>query len=103
MTTPRLGHPPIKMRRRDKYDQVDQVGDFWWRFEANGGRVLIVVIPSHRTSTGFIRSSWIVERPNSQGAQWTWDGSEDEPTLTPSLHAVGEWHGWVRRGELVEA
>lgn len=31
------------------------------------------------------------------------DGDPIRPTLSPSLHVVGEWHGWVRNGELVEA
>ena len=25
------------------------------------------------------------------------------PTLTPSLHWIGFWHGWVRGGKLIEA
>ena len=39
MSTPKIGHPPLKMRRREQYDQVDKVGDFWWRFD-DGKRVL---------------------------------------------------------------
>jgi len=31
---------------------------------------------------------------------WGWDGNTDKPTLTPSLHAVGEWHGFLRSGKL---
>jgi len=32
---------------------------------------------------------------------WTWDGNEDKPTLTPSILAPGQWHGWLRGGRLV--
>lgn len=37
---------------------------------------------------------------------WRWDGSMDNPTLTPSIlvhpsDMFGEWHGWMRKGKLV--
>lgn len=31
---------------------------------------------------------------------WAWDGNESEPTLTPSVHHIGRWHGWIRRGRM---
>jgi hypothetical protein len=31
---------------------------------------------------------------------WGWDGNEDAPTLTPSIHSPGEWHGYLRSGKL---
>ena len=59
-------------------------------------------------------SRWAIrphELPN--GHSWEWDGDEDRPTLSPSLHVISRgwpereipeetlWHGWVRNGELV--
>ncbi len=32
---------------------------------------------------------------------WGWDGNADKPTLTPSIHARGEWHGFMTAGRLV--
>ena len=32
---------------------------------------------------------------------WGWDGDEDKPTLTPSINAQGQWHGFLRAGKLV--
>lgn len=29
---------------------------------------------------------------------WRWNGSLSEPTLTPSVHHIGHWHGWLRDG-----
>lgn len=29
---------------------------------------------------------------------WHWNGSVTEPTLAPSVHHVGHWHGWLRDG-----
>lgn len=31
---------------------------------------------------------------------WGWDGNEEKPTLTPSINAPGEWHGYLRAGQL---
>lgn len=32
---------------------------------------------------------------------WNWDGNEDKPTLSPSIHHVGCWHGYIRAGRMV--
>ena len=32
---------------------------------------------------------------------WGWDGNVDKPTLTPSIHDVDHWHGWLQTGRLV--
>lgn len=29
---------------------------------------------------------------------WAWDGNEDAPTLSPSIHNIGHWHGFLRNG-----
>lgn len=29
---------------------------------------------------------------------WTWDGNREKPTLHPSAHHVGHWHGWLQGG-----
>lgn len=55
------------------------------------------------------RLKWVVARlPIWTGIDmaaplWTWDGNEDKPTLSPSIHTLGCWHGFVRAGEMVEA
>lgn len=35
--------------------------------------------------------------------RWHWNGDEDAPTLSPSLHKTEgcRWHGWLRAGEFV--
>ena len=30
---------------------------------------------------------------------WHLTGTDDAPTLSPSVHHVGCWHGWLRDGE----
>jgi hypothetical protein len=94
------------IRRKDWADLVDngQEGDFAWpssdeRDDA-GNLVarhdwIYIYIPG----SGVCR--WGVDRPLENGCQWKWNGNEDAPTLTPSLHLVGTWHGWMTNGELV--
>jgi hypothetical protein len=31
---------------------------------------------------------------------WAWDGNEEKPTINPSIHLVGCWHGYLRAGKL---
>jgi hypothetical protein len=91
--------------RPNGYDSDDgriEPGDFWWRFDAEGRRTLVVGLPILNSSRA-LPCRWTIDHKNHCNAQWSWDGNETSPTLTPSLHAVGHWHGWVRQGELVEA
>lgn len=30
--------------------------------------------------------------------RWQHDGNDDLPTLTPSIHHQGCWHGWLTKG-----
>ena len=42
-----------------------------------------------------------IQKGEPGGARvWGWDGNEEKPTLTPSIHAPGEWHGYLRNGRL---
>jgi hypothetical protein len=36
-----------------------------------------------------------------RGHVWGWNGSVERPTLTPSIHAPGQWHGYLTDGRLV--
>lgn len=107
METPKFNHPPIKMRRSAKdgfWDRTQiEVGDYYWRVDDKGRRMLCVIIPCKTAEGGQTFSQWTIDYENACGAKWSWDGNVDAPTLTPSLHAVGVWHGFVRNGELVEA
>jgi Family of unknown function (DUF6527) len=37
------------------------------------------------------------------GHRWSFDGNHVNPTLSPSIHHLGCWHGWLRAGELTPA
>lgn len=104
--TPRYGHAPIRMRRMRDEDAIDVLGDFAWDVTENGDRYLLFTVPRPLPDQP---KGWIFNRlpvrqgPNDPGKYWGWDGNEESPTLTPSIHAIGHWHGWIRSGMLVEA
>jgi len=36
--------------------------------------------------------------PGVPNKDWHWDGDEAAPTLSPSIHHVGCWHGHLKKG-----
>lgn len=81
-----------------------QPGDFAWDTDLNedrsaerNERYLYLHLPGDTTWCA-IR----VQRGQPGGQRvWGWDGDEDKPTLTPSIHCPGLWHGFLRAGRLV--
>jgi hypothetical protein len=47
-----------------------------------------------------VAAEWTVDRQNHRGARWALTGTKEKPTLLPSLHWVGIWHGWLTDGFL---
>lgn len=104
--TPRLGHAPIKMVlvprwEKNGADGRPRPGDFFYEIE-DGKRNIVIAMPCKGGDYG-IYIAWSIGHKNACNAQWSWDGNEDVPTMNPSLHWVGAWHGFVKNGELVEA
>jgi Family of unknown function (DUF6527) len=88
------------MTRKESVGDIAAVGDFAWIKDDQKRRSLVVALPLGKS---WSVCSWTIDHRNHCNAQWSWDGNKDEPTLKPSLHWVGAWHGWVRKGMLVEA
>lgn len=43
------------------------------------------------------RTGALAFRP-AESPSWEWDGNRDKPTLQPSVHHVGHWHGRLTAG-----
>lgn len=91
-------------------DQADEIHDFApgdFRFERETSTVdgreatydvmwarwpdgSLACLPVHRLAPTPIR------KPS-----WFWNGNVMEPTLTPSVHHIGHWHGYVTAGRMV--
>jgi len=81
-------------------------GDFAWDFDSEK----LVSDKTKETAHIYISlpgegGGWsaIKVRRGAAGGErvWGWDGNEDKPTLTPSIHMPGVWHGHCIAGKLV--
>lgn len=74
-------------------------GCFQWEVSTVGMelRYLYIVLPGGEGNFDAIR----VQQGAGNGARvWGWDGNEEKPTLTPSIHWIGVWHGFLQAGRL---
>ncbi len=63
----------------------------------NGSQTFWYCCPCGCGTTGAILVG-INFKPVSERPSWNWNGSIDKPTLMPSVHHVGHWHGWLTDG-----
>jgi hypothetical protein len=87
-------------------------GGIWYRWKAGTARrfpedvssVMIVMPVDHDGIQAEMQKGvpceWTVGHKNQCGAQWSLSGTQEKPTLSPSLHWVGAWHGWLQDGFL---
>lgn len=60
---------------------------------------MIYVCPCGCGRQGFLAFRGAPRPPErAERPSWIWDGNRDAPTLSPSVHHVGHWHGWLRAG-----
>lgn len=79
-------------------------GAIWYEYEdvpnpqfpQNVASVWIIMPVSGRG----IAIEWTVNHRNHCNAQWNLSGTHDKPTLSPSLHWVTMWHGFLQNGFL---
>lgn len=87
--------PPVKATRCDDIDDVRaQPGAFEFYVDGAEDNVagMIYACPCGCGATGALAF-----RPRPSPS-WEWDGNREAPTLSPSVHHVGHWHGWLRNG-----
>jgi uncharacterized protein DUF6527 len=78
-----------------------QKGDFEITTASNGQRFFWLFCPGKCGSV-----SPLALRPLKDGfsaPSWELSGTEDAPTLSPSIHHLQCWHGWLRDGILSDA
>lgn len=79
-----------------KFPDVYEQGQFDIVTEPSGQKRFWFVCPGPCKSI-----SAIAIRPvqDESSQSWGWDGNEESPTLDPSIHHIGCWHGWLKNGE----
>jgi len=92
-------HIPDKEAFRDEYYQGRVPGSFRVTEQDEFGEITFwYCCPCGCKSIGPLTVGRGV-KPNVEGVPtWNWNGSLEKPTLSPSVHHVGHWHGWLRNG-----
>ena len=97
---PEVKTTPVHAKRVEDIDADDAPpGSFEYHSGTKGdGRVcgMIYICPcgcGHQGLLEFRRD----DRPEFHPS-WEWNGNHDAPTLTPSVHHIGHWHGWLKSG-----
>ena len=83
----------------DSLEESGSIGDWF----VNDGSIWLWIPASERPRAyGWPKtlSRWPFKEPLENGACWKYNGNPDCPTLHPSIHAVGIFHGWLQDGIL---
>jgi len=86
-------------------------GGIWYTWKPDSARrfpedvaSVFIVMPVNWNESDVLQSGivceWTVDCLNQCGARWILSGTKKEPTLSPSLHWVGVWHGWLQNGQI---
>lgn len=88
------------MKRRDPPAEVWEleVGEFCFEVDDKGQRWFNCTLPGETHCRIPVRP--VLTPGINGGHSWEWDGNEDKPTLHPSVHCVGSWHGWIKAGRM---
>lgn len=87
-------------------DRAVRTGEFCWGADReNGVRYLYIKLPGDEAGRSGPDAIRVTRDPAKHGGTdgahtWLWDGNEDKPTLHPSLHWKGRWHGHLQAGQL---
>lgn len=85
---------PVKATHIEDWDEFLK-GEVPGAVHLRGDR-LWYTCPCGCTANGSLRVGNGFKPPESPS--WAWNGSLDKPELTPSVHHVGHWHGWLQGG-----
>lgn len=94
---PEVRTPPVGAQRFDDIDDVrGKAGAF--EYYKHGDRYPAGMIFCCPCGCGIMSSLQFRPASHEDRASWEWNGNMDAPTLSPSVHNVGHWHGWLRDG-----
>ena len=88
---------PLRAQRVDNFESYGEENPppGSYTFESTG-KGLLYICPCGCGKMGFVGFRGKVTPPRPS---WEWDGNEESPTLSPSIHDVGHWHGFLKQGQ----
>jgi hypothetical protein len=87
----------IDCRRVADFDAIEKPGDFYFEpVQGMGGDTCLHI----QMPDGAFICIAVARGGNTTPKVWGWDGNEDRPTITPSIHCIDRWHGWLEAGRL---
>lgn len=77
--------------RKVEFGKMEQPGDF--TFDEDH-KTIYIWLP------GIPGPDALAIQKNREGPErvWNWNGDENMPTLSPSIHCPGLWHGYLKKG-----
>jgi hypothetical protein len=94
---------PVQCTHCQTRDEVKKTGDYWINRNDPKRPMFMIMLP-HDTIPSYLRLYKVRREDGEEDRSW-WEltGPDEKPTLTPSLHNPGVWHGHLRDGQLVLA
>ena len=85
--------------KKNKHEDMHENGDYCFVSDTSNNTAGIAI-----KCPGCGSESYLSVKKDYPPPNWEWNGNEEKPTLTPSVHSVGccGWHGWLRDGEWVK-
>lgn len=89
-----MSNSPLKYRPDIDYTEIS-IGEFHYIRDDDGKIKALNFWPE-----GCPFNICVEIYPNQQrdGTSWQLSGTEENPTLSPSVNAIGYWHGWLKDG-----
>lgn len=106
--TPKYNHPPIDLHKCAGESEFERPGDFSWDIHRNGKETMFITLalPNNaidKSSFEVFKFAVDLHAENNGHLKVVEGSTWNTPDLYPTVHARGVWHGWIRRGQLVEA
>lgn len=74
-----------------------QAGDYSFFVNDKGERCGMLIALPGRDGKVSVGACPFPNAPDNHPG-WSWDGNVDKPTLSPSIHRLGSWHGFLKAG-----
>ena len=97
MTEQKIDFPATRVEGDKWFYKNQTLGAY--RFSGNDTAIWIWMPgPLDKEGNSTVKSARFSLIPGD-GPSWDWNKNRDKPTLTPSLHLPGVWHGYLTNGE----